>query len=128
MARIEGVPDLIRERIANIYARSGIDYRYSCLGDYGAEAKDFEFYPKNWGFSPVPTTGDRNQQYKICALDLAEQVAHQALWQAKLVAEDIPSHCGELHRILCTWLRYSFSQASRVICYHRSDSHWLYGL
>jgi alpha-pyrone synthase len=89
MARIEGVPESVRNRIETVYARSGIDYRYSCLSDYGAEAEDFEFYPKNWGLSPVPTTGDRNQKYKTCSLDLAEWAARQALWQADLVAEDI---------------------------------------
>jgi alpha-pyrone synthase len=89
MARIEGVPAAVRDRIGVLYSRSGIDYRYSCLGDYGAEAEDFEFYPKNWALAPVPTTGDRNQIYKTCALDLAEQAAQQALWQADLVAGDI---------------------------------------
>jgi alpha-pyrone synthase len=89
MARIEGVPESVRERIASIYTRSGIDYRYSCLSDYGSEAEAFEFYPNNWALSPVPTTGDRNQKYKTCALDLAERVAHQAIWQADFVAENI---------------------------------------
>jgi alpha-pyrone synthase len=89
MARIEGVPASVRDRIETVYSRSGIDYRYSCLSDYGSEAEAFEFYPNNWGLSPVPTTGDRNQKYKTCALDLAEQVTHQALWQADLVAENI---------------------------------------
>ncbi len=89
MARIEGVPTVIRDRIASIYSRSGIDYRYSCLADYGAEPEDFEFYPKNWGLSPVPTTGDRNQKYRDCALDLAKRVAHQALWQADLRPDQI---------------------------------------
>jgi alpha-pyrone synthase len=89
MARIEGVPESVRDRIATVYTRSGIDYRYSCLGDYGAEAEEFEFYPNNWALSPVPTTGDRNQKYKTCALDLAERVAHLAIWQADFVAEDM---------------------------------------
>jgi alpha-pyrone synthase len=89
MARIQGVPEAVRDRIPTVYARSGIEYRYSCLGDYGAEVEDFEFYPNNWALSPVPTTGERNQKYKTCALDLSERVAHQALWQADLVAEDI---------------------------------------
>jgi alpha-pyrone synthase len=89
MARIEGVPESVRDRISTVYRRSGIDYRYSCLSDYGAEAEAFEFYPNNWDLSPVPTTGDRNQKYKTCALDLAERVSHQAIWQADLVAENI---------------------------------------
>ena len=89
MARIEGVPESVQDRIATVYARSGIDYRYSCIGDYGAEAETFKFYPNNWALSPVPTTGDRNQKYKTCALDLAERVAHQAIWQADFVAEEM---------------------------------------
>ncbi len=89
MTRIEGIPESIRDRIPAIYARSGIDYRYFCLSDYCTEAEAFEFYPNNWELSPAPTTGDRNREYKTHALDLAERVAHQAIWQANLLVENI---------------------------------------
>lgn len=89
MARVEGVPSKVRGRIPTIYARSGIDTRYSCIGDYGAEAEEFEFHPNNWAMSPVLSTGDRIQTYKTCALDLAEQAAHQAIGDAQINADTI---------------------------------------
>jgi len=91
MAKVEGLSAPVRNRIASVYARSGIDYRYSCIGDYGADPAEFEFYPKNWELKPAPTTGDRNQKYQTCALDLACQAAQQALWQAA-VANDAVTH------------------------------------
>ncbi|MFZ4665945.1 MAG: type III polyketide synthase [Prochlorotrichaceae cyanobacterium] len=98
MERIEEVPKSVRDRIATIYGHSGIDYRYSCLEDYGAEAEDFSFYPPNWSLLPEPTTGDRNQKYQTCALELADRVAHQALWQA----DRLPSQITHLIVVSCT--------------------------
>ncbi|MEY2977345.1 MAG: type III polyketide synthase [Prochlorotrichaceae cyanobacterium] len=98
MARIEQLPVPLRDRIASIYGHSGIDYRYSCLEDYGAEAEAFSFYPPNWSLLPEPTTGDRNQKYKTCALSLADQVAHQVLWQA----DRLPAEITHLIVVSCT--------------------------
>jgi predicted naringenin-chalcone synthase len=89
MSRIQGLSDSTRRCIGSIYDRSGIDYRYSCLSDYGSEPEDFEFYPNNWSLTPFPTTADRNQKYQICAGAIAESAAQQALWQADLEAVEI---------------------------------------
>lgn len=98
MARIEQVPKSVRDRIATIYGHSGIDYRYSCIEDYGAEAESFSFYPPHWSLLPEPTTGDRNRKYQTCALALAERVAHQALWQA----DRLPAEITHLIVVSCT--------------------------
>ncbi len=90
MRRISGLPDRIRHRVPELYEKSSIEYRYSCISDYLHEDPDrFEFYPKNWEFSPAPTTGQRNAKYREAALPLAEQVAHDAIEKAGLEPADI---------------------------------------
>jgi len=89
MARIEGVPGGLRGRIADIFSRSGIEQRYSCLADFGLEADAFGFFPSNWALSPPPSTAARNRAYRACAPPLAEAVAQQALEQAACAASEI---------------------------------------
>lgn len=89
MSRIQGFSDSTQKCIDAVYKRSGIDYRYSCLPDYGVEPEDFKFYPQNWSLMPFPTTHDRNQQYQLHAGAIAESAAQQALWQTELAAADI---------------------------------------
>ena len=98
MAVMEQVPKPVRDRIATIYRHSGIDYRYSCLEDYGAAPEEFSFYPPNLALLPEPTTGDRNRKYQTSALALADQVAHQALGQA----DRLPSQITHLIVVSCT--------------------------
>ena len=89
MARIEGVPCGLRPRIADVFSRSGIEERYSCLADFGLEAEAFGFFPRNWQLSPPPSTAARNRVYRACAPPLAEAVARQALEQAGCAATEI---------------------------------------
>lgn len=88
MLCIKGLPTSIRNRIPQIYSRSGIDYRYSCIEDYGCQQQDFSFYPNNWAL-PLPTTGARNRKYQSCVVDIAERSAQQAMWQADIEADQI---------------------------------------
>lgn len=90
MARVEGVPTTVCDRISKVYARSGIEHRYSCIEDFGIDnSAGFSFFPKNWALSPAPTTQQRNRLYQTAALDLAEQVAGQAIIQAELLNSEI---------------------------------------
>ena len=90
MARIEGLPAGLEERIASTFRRSGIEHRYSCLEDFGQEEADhFNFFPNNWQLSPLPSTAKRNDLYSRLALPLAETVARDALAQAGCSAEQI---------------------------------------
>lgn len=89
MLKTEGLSPSIKSRIPKIYANSGIDYRYSCLPDYGGNLSEFELYPKNWQLSPTPTTFERNQKYNLYAQKLAHQCAEQAISEAKLTAPEI---------------------------------------
>ncbi len=94
MERVESLPEGLRQRIPKIYARSGIDYRFSCVEDYGREAQDFEFFSPDWSLQPAPTTGARNRKYREAVVPLAERVAREALDQAGLAPEEITHVIG----------------------------------
>jgi alpha-pyrone synthase len=89
MTQVEAFSAPLRNRIESIYEHSGIDYRYSCIEDYGLDPEQFEFYPKNWSLQPFPSTEARNQTYRDCAGAIAESAAQQALWQARRDAAEI---------------------------------------
>ena len=89
MLQIEGIPPQVKNRLPAIYERSGIDYRYSCVEDYGRAPEDFSFYPTNWGLSPAPSTGERNRKYRESVLPLAERVARRALQESGVEAGEI---------------------------------------
>ena len=98
MQQIEGLPPALRNRLPAIYRRSGIDYRYSCVEDYGREPANFDFYPANWALSPPPSTGERNRKYRASVLPLAEDVASRALAQAGRA----PGEITHLIAVSCT--------------------------
>ncbi len=89
MLKTESLSTSIRKRIPSIYANSGIDYRYSCIPDYGGDLQNFELYPHNWELTPTPTTFSRNQKYETYAPKIALQAAQQAISEAHLRTQDI---------------------------------------
>ncbi|PZU95803.1 MAG: type III polyketide synthase [Pseudanabaena sp.] len=89
MLKTEGLSTSIKNRIPSIYAHSGIDYRYSCIADYGGDLEKFELYPPNWELLPQPTTFNRNQIYADYAPKLALQASQQVIADAKLDPQDI---------------------------------------
>ena len=89
MQRVESIPPQVRKRIPQIYARSGIDYRFSCIEDYGRLPEAFDFYPKTWSLTPAPTTSARNAKYRSSVIPLSETVAGAALDQAQMDADEI---------------------------------------
>ncbi len=89
MLQTESLSASIRKRIPSIYANSGIDFRYSCISDYGGDLQNFELYPDNWELTPTPTTFSRNQKYEAYAPKIALQAAQQAIAQADLTPKDI---------------------------------------
>lgn len=84
MLKTEGLSSAIKTRIPSIYAHSGIDYRYSCIPDYGGDLEQFQLYPRNWNLLPQPTTFNRNQIYAEYAPKLALQASQQVITDAKL--------------------------------------------
>ena len=89
MSQVEKLPVSLRKRMFQIHNISGIDYRYSCIKDYGQEPENFEFYPKNWSLSPFPTTAQRNRQYKTSVVSISVEAAQLALWKADISTEEI---------------------------------------
>ncbi len=89
MQRVESQPAAIRRRLPQIYAGSGIDFRYTCIEDYVREQADWDFFPRNWALNPAPSTARRNKKYREAAVPLAETVARDALAQADLLPGEI---------------------------------------
>jgi alpha-pyrone synthase len=89
MTRVDGLPKALRRRIPSLYASSAIDYRYSCLEDYGRNPEDFQFYPQNSSLLPAPSTADRNRAYAKYATPLALNAAQQALTESPYAPQDI---------------------------------------
>lgn len=90
MQRIERLPSALQTRVPALYEQSAIDYRYSCVEDYGEDDPEaFSFFPENWSLDPAPTTKERNEKYREAAIPLAENVAERALRKADVKADEI---------------------------------------
>lgn len=89
MAQVSGLSAATQKRLTSIYGRSGIDYRYTCVADYGQSPENFEFYPTDWSLQPAPSTADRNRLYRNWANQLAEQAAQAALDRSQRSAAEI---------------------------------------
>jgi alpha-pyrone synthase len=68
-----------KTRLLRLFANSGINYRYSVLGDYTKSMGEFYFFPNNENFEPFPTTADRMAIYKTEAIKLAMRAATQCI-------------------------------------------------
>ncbi|NJM48744.1 MAG: type III polyketide synthase [Alkalinema sp. RU_4_3] len=89
MSQLEGISPVLRDRAPKIYAKSGIDRRYTCIPDYLTEPPDFSFFPSNWQLDPAPSTFDRNQLYKTYAAKIAQEAAEKVIAQTGLDAAAI---------------------------------------
>jgi predicted naringenin-chalcone synthase len=89
MLRTKGLSESLRKRIPQIYERSAIDRRFSCLEDYTRTPDLFEFYPNTSLLHPAPSTGTRNEVYRQESIALAEEAARACLVQSKTSANDI---------------------------------------
>ncbi|MDV3351640.1 type III polyketide synthase [Leptolyngbyaceae cyanobacterium CCMR0082] len=98
MSQLEGLSPPVRARLKKIYAKSGIDCRYTCIQDYLTAPPNFSFYPDNWHLTPLPSTAVRNQLYQSYAPKIAESAASQAIQQARLN----PTSITHLIIISCT--------------------------
>lgn len=69
-----------KKRLKAVYRATGIQTRYSVLGDYCQTPGNFEFFPNNPG-EPFPSTAKRMKIYKDNALDLALSAIKNCLSQ-----------------------------------------------
>lgn len=96
--RVGQYPESVRRRIPTIYERSGIDYRFSCIDDFGTTPDEFNFFPKNWSLTPEPSTAARNRKYREQSVPLAEDVARRALASSGCT----PSEITHVIAVSCT--------------------------
>ncbi len=89
MTKVDGLSEGLQKRIPQIYERSGIDRRYTCVADYMRKPDAFEFFPQNWALSPAPSTAVRNRRYREAVVPLATDVATRALSDAGVNKDDI---------------------------------------
>lgn len=89
LSKLEGISPALYDRAVQIYKKSGIDRRYTCIQDFLTEPPNFNFYPNNWALEPVPSTFDRNQLYQLYATKIAISAAQQVIQDAKLNIDDI---------------------------------------
>ena len=73
MATAHRFPPAGARALRRIYDRTRIETRHSCLADYGRSAPDFDFFPRNPGLEPPPSTGARLEVYCREAPRLAER-------------------------------------------------------
>ncbi len=98
MMRTEGLSSSLRKRIPQVYEKSGICRRYSCLEDYTRQPSEFEFYPQSATLRPTPTTAARNAIYQRESVKLAVQSALQSLQDSGTS----PSEVSHVVVVTCT--------------------------
>jgi alpha-pyrone synthase len=89
MSALTAIAPARRDRARQIYAKSSIDKRYTCIPDYLTTPEHFSFYPNNWELDPPPSSFDRNQLYRHYASKIATEAASQAIAQISLSTQAI---------------------------------------
>lgn len=99
MCRALGMDEAESRKLRALYRASGIESRYTVLGDYATTPENFRFFPNNWSLSPFPGTAARMQVYRDHALDLAQRALEGCLADAGLTDRSSISH---LITVSCT--------------------------
>lgn len=89
LSNIEGISSALYDRAKQIYAKSGIDRRYTCISDFLTDPPNFTFHPQNWSLQPSVSTFDRNQLYQTYASKIATSAAAQVLQQIQVDPDEI---------------------------------------
>lgn len=89
LSQLEKISPKLYDRAIQIYEKSGIDRRYTCIPDPLTQPPNFTFYPNNWKLEPVVSTFDRSQFYQVAATKIAISAAEKALQQLNLEPQAI---------------------------------------
>jgi len=90
MEQLDGLSKPLRNRLSTVYERSAIEYRHTCVNDWGASSpEEFEFFPQNWALEPAPSTEKRNDWYRRAVLPMAEDVGRRAIEASDTSPDDI---------------------------------------
>lgn len=82
MHRLVPLPEPERERLAKMYARSGIHTRYSVLPDYDCEPTQRRLYPPSADLEPFPGLNQRMACFQREALPLARRAVEACFQRA----------------------------------------------
>lgn len=75
-----GLDENQARRLKQIYAHSGIDYRYSVIPDFGFDdPQSFTFFSRTNNLEPFPGTAERQKLYQQKAIDVAYDAAMDCL-------------------------------------------------
>jgi predicted naringenin-chalcone synthase len=86
-----------KRKLKLMYARSGIETRYSVIPDYSCPAAERVLFPQNEALEPFPGVEQRMRKYKEAALPLALKAVHKALG-----AIDVSDKITHLITVSCT--------------------------
>lgn len=85
-------------KLRAVFKASGIDYRYSVLGDYGLE-KDYTFYANTTDLQPSPSTSNRLTVFCKEAVELSIAAFRRLQMKVPAVTPDMITH---LITVSCT--------------------------
>ena len=86
-----------KRKMGLMYARSGIETRYSVIPDYSCEASERAFFSKNEDLEPFPSIEKRMAKYQETALPLAVKAVENTFGTSKL-----PDGITHLISVSCT--------------------------
>lgn len=86
-----------KRKISLMYARSGIETRYSVIPDYSCEASERTFFSKNEDLEPFPSIEKRMTKYQETALPLAMKAVENTFGGSEL-----PKGITHLISVSCT--------------------------
>lgn len=79
MLELSDASETEKRKMGLMYARSGIETRYSVVPDYSCDINDRVFFPKNKSLSPFPSLESRMKIYEKEAVSLGVEAVKDAL-------------------------------------------------
>jgi predicted naringenin-chalcone synthase len=71
MQQFYALDDVEKRKLRFLYRQSGIDHRYSCVGDYCRPVNEWKFYPQSENIEPFPSLEHRMEWYHKHAAPLS---------------------------------------------------------
>lgn len=79
MQKVYAVSEADKRKLRFLYQQSGIEQRYSVIGDYSREAHDWKFYPQTENLDPFPSLEQRMAVYNKKAPQLSVDAIRDCL-------------------------------------------------
>lgn len=90
MAKAHGMKGRDLTRLRALYRATGIENRYSAIGDYATDnIADRHFYPADEGLEPFPTTKERSDFYQKEAIKLSMDSVNDCLANTSVGLDEI---------------------------------------